>query len=44
MRPEPWGPRVFTSPVDAYEWGLVENVYRGHYKVYTERERGSQPP
>jgi hypothetical protein len=27
-RPEPWEPLVFTSPVHALEWGLVQNIYR----------------
>jgi hypothetical protein len=25
-RPEPWEPLVFTSPVQALDWGLVQNV------------------
>jgi hypothetical protein len=28
-RPEPWEPRVFTSPVEAYEWGYIQNLYLG---------------
>jgi hypothetical protein len=43
-RPESWEPWVFTSPVHAYERGLVEHVYRRQYKVYTERESASQLP
>jgi hypothetical protein len=27
-RPEPWEPLVFTSPVQALEWGLAHNFYR----------------
>jgi hypothetical protein len=27
QRPEPWEPLVFTSPVQALEWGLVQNVH-----------------
>lgn len=43
-RPELWEPRVFTSPVHAYEWGLVEHVYRGNCKLYSWREKKGQLP
>ena len=27
-RPKPWEPLVFTSPIQALEWGLVRNIHR----------------
>lgn len=30
--PGPWEPLVCTSPAHAYEWGLVEHLYRSHRK------------
>jgi len=40
-RPAPWEPRVFTSPVDACEWGYVQNLCAGTVKFSVEPKERS---
>ena len=39
QRPEAWEPVVFTSPIDAFELGLVQNIYSGPELFKPSREK-----